>query len=564
VALKIALLSWVITIVSLGMFVAVIVPAQKRTFEENLASKARGLSASLQDVIAGAAVTEDYSLIVDHCRQVLQGDDSIVYIVVTQNDGFSLIQESAAPSAAPGIRHEPRWHQAVLDDFWHPAVRKPASRIGVVPLFGRRVFHDSRPFDYSAIQWGWINVGLSVDTYDQSVTTVYRRTGILALACAVVSLLLSLLYARRLVRPIRALEAVLARVSTGDLSARASIHTGDELESLANSVNAMTETLLQRDRVLEQRVLTRTFELREQIAAKEKILADLAEAQHRLTEASRKAGMAEVATGVLHNVGNVLNSVNVSATLIGEQLGASEVSSLVNLGVLLKRHEHDMDAFLTADPRGRRVPGFLIQISEHMAVENRRLQDEQGNLRRNLEHIKEVVNMQQNYATVSGYLEQVQVTELVEDALRLNSSSFLRKGIEVVRHYGDLPPALVDKHKVIHILINLVQNASQAMEDSGRPEKALSVGILRAGPYRFAITVGDNGVGIPPENLVRIFSHGFSTREDGHGFGLHSAALAAREMGGELRVESDGEGRGSTFTLELPLVCQDPEPGAGS
>jgi two-component system NtrC family sensor kinase len=62
-------------------------------------------------------------------------------------------------------------------------------------------------------------------------------------------------------------------------------------------------------------------------------------------------------------------------------------------------------------------------------------------------------------------------------------------------------------------------------------------------------------VGIAPENLTRIFSHGFTTRTDGHGFGLHSAALAAQQMGGRLTAQSDGPGRGATFTLELPVAA---------
>ena len=63
----------------------------------------------------------------------------------------------------------------------------------------------------------------------------------------------------------------------------------------------------------------------------------------------------------------------------------------------------------------------------------------------------------------------------------------------------------------------------------------------------------DNGIGIPADNLTRIFGHGFTTRKEGHGFGLHSGALAAKELGGALTVESDGPGKGATFTLEFPI-----------
>jgi len=740
ISLKIALVSWLVTIITLLIFVVVIVPEQKRIFEENLASKARGLSASLQDVIASAAVTEDYSSVVDHCRQVLQGDDSIVYIVVSKNDGFSLVHESAGPtdpSVLPSSKPEPQWRQQVLDDYWHPPVRSATSGIDQVPLFGRRVFRYSRPFDYSGIEWGWINVGLSIDTYDRSVASVYRRTGLLAIGCVVFSLVVSILYARRLVKPIRLLQTVLQRVSSGDLSARASIHSGDEIESLSDSFNTMTGTLLQRDRILEgvrlaaqiflfssdwnkvidqvlaklgqstwasrvdvfvvhegtqgqmllshryewvaantpsllgtagltdipwrkqgldvlveevqrhgmvagllrqlhpalrdllepmgmlslvltpvvvngtwwgllclgecrsdrhwtdpemdslravadmlgatvarhrtqeelveakanleQRVLERTFELQEQMTAKERAHAELAEAQHRLMGVSRQAGMAEVATGVLHNVGNVLNSVNVSATLIREKLRSSEISSLLDLSDLLRRHEGDLGTFLASDPRGRQIPPFIIRLAERLKAEHDLLQSEQDHLARNIEHIKEVIGMQQNYARVSGYLERVALPDLLEDALRLNAAGLLRKRIQVQRNYADLPPQLVDKHRALQILVNLIQNAEHALAESPREEKRLSLGIALKTPERLEISVSDNGIGIPPENLTRIFSHGFSTRSGGHGFGLHIGALAAKEMGGELRVHSDGSGNGATFTLELPVKPQGTE-----
>ena len=68
------------------------------------------------------------------------------------------------------------------------------------------------------------------------------------------------------------------------------------------------------------------------------------------------------------------------------------------------------------------------------------------------------------------------------------------------------------------------------------------------------IAVIDTGIGISPENLTRIFAHGFTTRKDGHGFGLHSGALAAKELGGKLSVESAGLGQGASFVLDLPFA----------
>jgi signal transduction histidine kinase len=111
--------------------------------------------------------------------------------------------------------------------------------------------------------------------------------------------------------------------------------------------------------------------------------------------------------------------------------------------------------------------------------------------------------------------------------------------------------AVREKHKVLQILVNLVQNPKQACYESGQPEKHLILRVTN-GEDRVRIAVIDNGVGIPAENLTRIFNHGFTPRKGGHGFGLHSGALAAKEMGGSLRVAGEGRGKGATFTLELP------------
>jgi len=159
--------------------------------------------------------------------------------------------------------------------------------------------------------------------------------------------------------------------------------------------------------------------------------------------------------------------------------------------------------------------------------------------------------MQQNYARASGVTEIVQPVEMVEDALRMNAEGLAQHQVRLVREFEAAPEITVEKHKVLQILVNLVRNAQHACDESGRNDKCLTLRVTSE-DHRICIIVSDNGVGIAPENLTRIFSHGFTTKKDGHGFGLHSAVLSAREMGGDLRVESGGPGCGATFTLELP------------
>jgi len=276
-------------------------------------------------------------------------------------------------------------------------------------------------------------------------------------------------------------------------------------------------------------------------------------AHQQLVELSRQTGMTEVATGVLHNVGNVLNSVNVSVTLLLERIKDSNGARLVKITDLLREHSSDLGNFVSEDPKGRKIPAYLEQLAAVVTNSEGRSRAELEALAKNVDHIKEIVAMQQSYARVAGVVESVPAAEFVEDALRLNAGTLSRHQVEVCRDYApDLPSLCIDKHKVLQILTNLIRNAKYACDESGRLDKKLTVSIVN-GSDLVRISVADNGVGIAPEHLTRIFSHGFSTRKDGHGFGLHSGALAAKELGGTLTAHSDGPGAGATFTLELPL-----------
>ncbi|HEV2392158.1 MAG TPA: ATP-binding protein [Verrucomicrobiae bacterium] len=276
----------------------------------------------------------------------------------------------------------------------------------------------------------------------------------------------------------------------------------------------------------------------------------------QLMSTSRLAGMAEVATGVLHNVGNVLNSVSVSATAVAERLRQSKLSNLQRATALLREQNGQLAQFLTTDPKGKILPEYLASVADQLAGEQKNLIAKMDSVNEHVEHIKEIVAMQQSYAKVSGVYENLAVVALVEDALRMNAAAFDRHGIEIVRHFaGNIPPVCVDRHKVLQILINLVRNAKYAMASQDDASKRLTVRVEMTSPDRVSIRIADNGVGIAPENLTRIFNHGFTTKKDGHGFGLHSGANAAKEMGGTLIAHSEGPGKGAEFTLDLPTAA---------
>jgi PAS domain S-box-containing protein len=297
-----------------------------------------------------------------------------------------------------------------------------------------------------------------------------------------------------------------------------------------------------------------TFGLSKDVTAAKQMEADLEKAHKDLVAASRVAGMAEVATGVLHNVGNVLTSLNVSASILATGLRESKAGSLVKLSALLQEHAHDLGEFLTHDPKGRRVPEFLDSLAAHSLAERDRLLAELAAMQQHIDHIKEIVSMQQACATMVGVIEPLDPTALLEEALRMNASALVRHDVSVIREFGPAPHVVAEKAKVLQILVNLIRNAKYACDDGGHAEKILTLRIAANAGGRVRLAVQDNGVGIPAENLPRLFGRGFTTRKTGHGFGLHSSANAAKEMHGTLSVASDGAGCGATFTLELPAA----------
>ena len=299
------------------------------------------------------------------------------------------------------------------------------------------------------------------------------------------------------------------------------------------------------------------------ITAQKEAAEQLEKLNRKLMETSRQAGMSEVATGVLHNVGNVLNSVNVSVSVINELVGQSQIAHIAKVSALLEVHRADLGQFLTQDAKGRRVPEFLNHLGGALEAERGHLVRELQTLQHNIDHIKEIVAMQQSYATVSGVIEDLPAASLVEDAIRMNEGAFLRHGVQIQRHFNPVPLVRVDKHKVLQILVNAFRNAEHAMDATGRTDKLLTVGVSMNGSGRVKVVVRDNGIGIPSENLIRIFGHGFTTKKEGHGFGLHSCANAAKEMGGLLYAESEGLGKGAAFVLELPIAAENKNTGHG-
>ncbi|MGA8705979.1 MAG: PAS domain-containing protein [Steroidobacteraceae bacterium] len=281
--------------------------------------------------------------------------------------------------------------------------------------------------------------------------------------------------------------------------------------------------------------------------------------QKKLRETSHQSGMAEVATGVLHNVGNVLNSLGVAASTAQSRLKASQFNRVQRVSVLIEQHRGDLAAFLLRDPRGKRLPEYLQALGSQLEKDAGDINQEIETLNGHLQYLRQIVRAQQTFARVGENEELVDVRELIDTALALQGRDL--KGVEVVRELAPLPEIQVDRYKLMQIVVNFVGNARDAVASAELPMRRITLRAAVSGE-QLEIAVEDTGVGIPAHQLRRVWEFGFTTKAQGHGFGLHSAAVAAQALGGSIAVHSDGPGQGACFSVRIPFKPADAQPVA--
>lgn len=278
--------------------------------------------------------------------------------------------------------------------------------------------------------------------------------------------------------------------------------------------------------------------------------------QHQL-ELARQTGMSEIAATVLHNIGNVLNSVNVSVNLFKANLNESELDGLIDLKELVNQHKNQFVDFIQNDERGKEVPDYINLLADYWVSEKKKFTKEVGVLVNHIQHIRDIIATQQSVSGLSRYQEIVSIERLLDEALAITNFDASKTQIQIVKEYTLMQSVILDKIKLLQVLINLMQNAKHALIASESTLKILTVKCFLTPNKTFIIQVTDNGVGISEENLKKIFSYGFTTKKNGHGFGLHSAILMIQEMQGELKVSSPGLGLGAVFSIELPYTVRD-------
>jgi signal transduction histidine kinase len=338
-----------------------------------------------------------------------------------------------------------------------------------------------------------------------------------------------------------------------------SFHDVTELDRAHSSLQeANSELELSRFKILEknQELETTNTSLHVEMSERKKAQAEREELHQQLVQASRQAGMADVASNVLHNVGNVLNSINVSTDILLKTLKKPMVGDVCQIASMFHEHQDNLQAFLTQDPKGKQIPSYLGMVAESLSGSHQTIQSEIDSLVKKVDHIKQVIMSQQDIAHAGEVREAAAVEDLMEQALLMGLPEPEKYGIRVVREYAHVPSIITDRHHVLQILVNVITNAKNAMVEYPANSHCLTVRIGlpadRRGSVRLEVT--DTGGGIQAEHLTRLFTQGFTTRKAGHGLGLHSAAISAKNLGATLQARSEGEGRGATFTLDLPLT----------
>lgn len=317
----------------------------------------------------------------------------------------------------------------------------------------------------------------------------------------------------------------------------------DRNAKLESMVTERTKTIESKNKELQQNARELT-----------KALEELRNAQDKISSTSRKAGMAEVATNVLHNVGNVLNSINIGVLSLSERLRQERVPKLTRIIKLINENQDRLADFLANDPKGKAIPAYLERFADVLQDDHFQYQTEVDCIQENINHIKKIIATQQTHAKTVEIQQSVDIQKLVESAIELSLNEVEHATYEVSSSFEPGLAIVSDKHSILQMVTNFIKNAKESIQERNPPLGTIHIDAHSCCDAKHArIQISDNGVGIEPKDLPKIFTHGFTTKQDGHGFGMHSCANAAKVLGGKLQITSKGKNQGATVTLTLPV-----------
>lgn len=592
-----AVLSWLVTAVTLAAFALFLIPYQRSLLVDRLASSAEVAATSIAEVTVSSIVVESYGTVVDHCLRIVTERPAVRYIVVTRADGFSFVHTEGA------------WKYAQLDGDWTPPPgTEPSGHFKQSDLVADEVYHYSYPLTYSGIDWGWIHIALSLDDFHEGERVTYQWTAVLALLCALISLGVSMIFARQLTNPLRSLTESADRVARGDLSVNATVPTHDEVGKLAESFNQMTVALRESRSNLEATVEARTRELHDSeerwrslvenapdviITVDPDLLIQFVSREHavfavggRVVDCVRPAqreDLRQALTAVLSEqrartielrrglispdasnvfrIGPILHAgvcvaLIIIVTDVTERVDNEQriihLERLGALGEMAAGVSHNLNNILTGimgpaqmlawdidDPKLSRHARDIFRASERAADLVHRL-----HLSTRGEH--------------EDRLSPVDLNSIVDEVVRTTRPRWKdepeSRGITVEvdqQLAAGLAPVQGTISGLHDMVLNLLLNAVEAMPDGGRVSFT-----TQADGEQVVLQVQDTGIGMSEQTRRRVFQPFFTTRGDvGSGLGLATCYGTVTRWGGQIDVASE-VGQGSTFTVRLPAAAQ--------
>lgn len=271
-----------------------------------------------------------------------------------------------------------------------------------------------------------------------------------------------------------------------------------------------------------------------------------------IAESIRYIEISEIAAHVLHNMGNVLTSINVAASILHEKLSRSEMGELKHLSHLLSQHEKNLLSFFSENPKGKFIVPFIQKLAEKWLSEKEALMQEIHEIKQKIDVVKKIVHSLEMTGRSKGFVETIQIAEIIDEALAINNALIHEIGVTIEKQLSELPMIPIDKMKILQILVNLIKNGLEALRESTQNHKFLLLKARMHEGKKFQIEIIDNGKGISQGDLNKIFTYGFTTKAENHGLGLHSSALLTKELGGTLTINSLGLQKGATVILQLP------------
>lgn len=276
----------------------------------------------------------------------------------------------------------------------------------------------------------------------------------------------------------------------------------------------------------------------------------------KLQSAAKQAGKAEAAAEAIHNIGNVINSFRLSVSLLGELVSSKSSEMLARFSQQFLSDRDEFNSFLRQDRSEDRLYQLLKSICDVNERQCFKQEQELISIADNLEHITFIVGKQQSSRSGGNQNEVVDPQSLMLQAIAINTGENSAVDPIVDLQFSDVPEVETSKHEVLQVLVNLIKNSKQAVRHLDIDKQSVTA-IIEADESWLRFRVADNGIGVSRQNMRKLFSHGFTTKETGHGFGLSASIETARKLGGDLTCRSDGEGMGATFELKLPVAADD-------